>query len=85
MTAVEQQLLETLLELERAIQGGSGPGPKPSLRPLFERLDSLAAQLPRGTDPDLLHFLHRKSYQKARLWLEGRNAENARGTCGAHD
>jgi hypothetical protein len=31
----------------------------------------------------LLHYLHRKSYEKARLWLEDRDAENARGGCSA--
>jgi len=30
----------------------------------------------------LLHYLHRKSYEKARLFLEGRGAENAAGSCG---
>jgi hypothetical protein len=29
-----------------------------------------------------LHYLRKKSYEKARLWLEGRDAENARGNCG---
>jgi hypothetical protein len=44
--------------------------PKPDLLPLFERIDSLSAELPKTTDPDLLHFLRRKSYEKARLLLE---------------
>jgi len=29
-----------------------------------------------------LHYLHKKSYEKARLWLEGREAENKAGNCG---
>jgi hypothetical protein len=28
--------------------------------------------LPKETDRDLLHYLHRKSYQKARAFLEQR-------------
>ncbi len=56
--------------------------PKPDLRPMFARLDALTLQLPKSADPDLLHYLHKKSYQKARLFLEGRDAENQAGNCG---
>jgi len=55
--------------------------PKPELRPLFARIDELAKQLPRDTDPALLHYLHKKSYEKARLFLQGRDAENQAGNC----
>ena len=55
--------------------------PKPNLLPIFERLDQLARQLPKGANPDLLHYLNRKSYEKARLLLLGHNAQNAPGTC----
>lgn len=81
MTPTERSILRTLVELENAVQSMAAAQPKPDLRPLFVRLDELAGQLPASTDPDLLHYLHRKSYQKARLWLEGRDAENARGAC----
>jgi hypothetical protein len=81
MTPTEKELLASLQELDQAL-AGMGPGKaNPSLVPLFERIDSLTAQLPKATDQDLLHYLYRKSYEKARLWLEGREAENARGTC----
>jgi hypothetical protein len=50
--------------------------------PLFARIDELTRKLPRDTDPGLLHYLHKKSYEKARLWLEGREAENKAGNCG---
>ena len=53
--------------------------PKPDLVGLFGRLDDLTAQLPRGTSPDLLHYMHKKSYQKARLFLQGQDPEQ--GTC----
>jgi hypothetical protein len=46
--------------------------PKPNLLPIFSRLDELARQLPPGTEPDLLHYLHRKSYQKACALLQQR-------------
>jgi hypothetical protein len=55
---------------------------KPNLLLLFARIDELTKQLPRGTDPTLLHYLDRKSYEKARLLLEGHGKENAKGSCG---
>ena len=57
-------------------------GPKPDLLPLFARLDELTRRLPPQTAPELLHYLHKKSYEKARLFLEGRDAENTAGNCG---
>ena len=58
--------------------------PKPDLLPLFRRLDTLTAELPASTDPTLMHYLRKKSYEKARLFLQGRNAENQVGNC-RHD
>ena len=40
-----------------------------------------AADPPPDADPELKHFLLRKSYEKARALLEGRQA--ARGSCGS--
>lgn len=81
MTALEEKILTTLTELETAAAQMRTTSPKPDLQALFTRLDALANELPRGTDPDLLHYLHKKSYQKARLLLEGRDKENTRGRC----
>ena len=53
--------------------------PPPSLTPIFTRLGELAAQLPPGGSHDLRHYLQRRSYEKARLWLEGVDPE--KGTC----
>lgn len=83
MHPVEQQILAALVELDATIASMATTTPKPSLLPLFERIDQLTAQLPRGTDPNLLHFLHKKSYQKARQWLEGSGASIPRGGCDA--
>ena len=80
MTRTEQEILQTLIKLDEAVKGLAAANPKPNLLPLFARLDALAEQLPRTTDPELLHFLQRKSYEKARAKLEGRTA--ARGSCG---
>lgn len=77
---IEKEILDTLVELDKAVKGMATANPKPNLIPLFTRLDELAAKLPRGTDPELMHFLQRKSYEKARVKLEGGLA--ARGSCG---
>ena len=79
--SLEKNLLSALIELEAAVKAMPTANPKPNLLPLFNRLDELTKQLPRNTDPALLHYLHKKSYEKARLYLEGRDAENQAGNC----
>lgn len=81
MSDTERAILESLIELDNAVKAMPAANPKPNLLPLFTRVDELTRQLPQNTAPDLLHYLHKKSYEKARLWLEGRDAENARGNC----
>jgi len=58
--------------LDRAVKALPAANPKPSLLPLFARIDGLAEQLPPTADPELRHFLRRKSYQKAKGVLAGR-------------
>jgi hypothetical protein len=70
MNLIEKELLDNLLALETAAAKMATANPKPDLIPIFSRLDELARQLPAGTDPELRHFLQRKSYQKARVLLE---------------
>ncbi|MEY4917179.1 MAG: hypothetical protein RL616_1092 [Verrucomicrobiota bacterium] len=77
----EKEILAALLQLEAAVKSMPTANPKPNLLPLFARLDELTQQLPRATDPSLLHYLHKKSYEKARLFLQGRDAENQLGNC----
>jgi hypothetical protein len=81
MSETERAILQALVELGTAVKSLPTANPKPNLVPLFTRLDELTRQLPKNASPDLLHYLHKKSYEKARLWLEGRGAENARGNC----
>jgi len=40
------------------------------LRAVSEKIDNLAAVLPRPIDPQLAHFLRRKSYDKALEFLQ---------------
>ena len=84
MTGTERDILESLLVLERAVASMPKANPKPNLLPLFTRIDDLTRQLPRDADPSLLHYLHKKSYEKARLFLQGSDAENVRGNCHGH-
>ncbi len=79
MTEIETNLLQTLLELERTVAAMPSANPKPSLLPLFNRLDELSRQLPPATDPSLRHYLQKKSYEKARLFLQGQEVENQSG------
>jgi hypothetical protein len=74
MTDTERALLAALGALEAAAQSMATALPKPDLLPLFERIEVLAGALPPETDPDLRHYLQRKSYAKARQWLEQRQA-----------
>lgn len=71
MTDLESQLAAALDELEATARAMPTVSPKPSLLPLFARIDGLAAQLPPDADPELRHFLQRKSYEKARQHLRG--------------
>ena len=84
MTETEQSILQALVELGHAVASMPTANPKPNLLPMFSRIDELTRQLPRESDPSLLHYLHKKSYEKARLLLQGREAENARGNCHGH-
>ena len=81
MTGTEKEILTSLAELDRAVQSLRTANPKPDLQAIFNRLERLTDELPPNADPSLLHYLHKKSYEKARLFLEGRDAENARGGC----
>ena len=81
MTILEKDILSALIELDTAAKSLRTANPKPDLQPVLSRLDELTRRLPSSANPNLLHYMHKKSYQKARLLLEGREAENARGTC----
>ena len=81
MDSLHQQLLDKLIHLEESVATMATADPKPNLMEIFDSIEGLTAQLPKNTDPGLLHYLHRKSYQKARLFLEGKDAENEVGNC----
>jgi hypothetical protein len=80
-SALEKELLAALIQLDDTVKTMAAAPVKPSLLPLFTRLDELTRRLPTTADPALLHYLHKKSYEKARLFLQGRDAENQVGNC----
>jgi hypothetical protein len=82
MTELEKDVLAALNELDSTVKSMATANPKPRLEPLLARVDELTLKMPRDCDPNLLHYLNRKSYEKARLLLQGRDAESARGVCG---
>jgi len=82
MNAAEQAVLDQLLALDSAVAGMRTASAKPDLRPILAGLDVAIGRLPSGTAPELLHYLHKRSHEKARLFLQGRDAENAAGNCG---
>jgi len=81
ISPLEQDLLKALTELTDTVKAMPTANPKPSLLPIFSRIDELTRKLPRDADPTLLHYLHKKSYEKANLYLQGRDAENQVGNC----
>ncbi len=81
MTELEKDILASLIDLDNAVQSLRTTNPKPELQLIFARLERLTDELPQNADPNLLHYLRKMSYEKARLWLEGRGAENSRGNC----
>jgi hypothetical protein len=86
VTATENAILEALIELEKAAAAARGPQVgtpvKVPILPILERIDRLATELPPTAPGDLRHYLQRKSYEKARLFLMDRGAENTPGNCG---
>jgi len=86
MSAAVQQ--ETLDRLKRmldeyldAVPRQKEPNP-PDLLTLFARLDAIEAEMDSTYPGQLRHYLHQKSYRKAHLFLQDRDAENLRGNCG---
>ena len=81
MSPLENSLLTALNELNATVKSMATANPKPNLLPLFARIDELTQQMPRHTHPTLLHYLFKKSYEKARLFLQGEDLKNQAGNC----
>jgi hypothetical protein len=85
LTSTEAEILKALTELDSAVKSLRLSQARPDLQTLFQRIDSLARELPGEADPQLRHYLAKKSYEKARLFLQGRDGENVAGNCHGHE
>ncbi len=75
------RLARTLDEYLDAVPRQKEPNP-PDLMAIFARLDAFEAEIDANYPGQLRHYLHQKSYRKAHLYLQDRDAENLRGNCG---
>lgn len=73
---IEEELKEALISMQDAISSSDGPTVSKSLI----RLDDLVKENKRDLDPQLKHYLTRRSYEKALMFL---NAEGGipKGLC----
>jgi hypothetical protein len=74
---IEAQIKESLQELRRSITLGDGEAIASSLT----ELDRLTAEHGGGLNPQLLHFLQNRSYEKAMAFLGG-DSDIPAGNCG---
>lgn len=81
MTETEKKILEILKALNHEVSSMNGPGAKPNLVRFFNRLDQLTTELPETTHPRLMHYMHKRSYEKALLFLSGETEDIQRGQC----
>ena len=69
MTTIENELLSALALLETRAKDPLSKTSKPSLLELFTQIEALQTQGMDTLNPQLRHYLERKSYEKALGWL----------------
>ncbi len=69
-------------DLRTALAALVRPAPGSNIAAALDAIEKARAALGPGVDPQLSHYLTGHSYLKALNWLEGRQAENAKGGCG---
>lgn len=67
----EQQVKAALEDFEKGLSSGQSEMVGQALR----RLNQYAEAAPSNTDPQLIHYLKKRSYQKAIQWLNGEDPE----------
>jgi hypothetical protein len=82
VTSLESEILRELVRLDETV-ADMAAGRAGSVLPVTRRLDELARLLPSEADPQLVHYLRKHSYGKARLFLEG-NGEGEPTAPGGH-
>ena len=74
------RLARTLDDYLAAVPRQKEPNP-PDLLAIFARLDALEIEIDSGYPAQLRHYLHQKSYRKARLFLQGGETAVEKGAC----
>ena len=74
---IEAEIKGALGRLMEAIKQADGP----VMAQEMARLDDIVQRQRAGLHPQLVHFLERRSYPKAMMWLEG-DANIPAGICG---
>ena len=74
---IKKELRETLSSLQQGIKNSDASTITGSLRTLDELVSSHRSVL----DPQLVHYLSRRSYEKAQMYLEGKDGI-PKGICG---
>ena len=78
MTTVELELREALAKFMRAVADKN----QPAVTATLSRLTELQRQLGPDTSPMLVHYLERRSYQKALDFLNSGHSETEAPRCG---
>jgi len=81
MPSMDAALVAALTALEQAARARAAGDLSADVRPPLAELDRLTNALPADADPELAHYLRRRSYEKARLFLEGRVGGIEKGGC----
>lgn len=71
MTEFELSLKRTLEDFQAALASGA----KEQLGESLQRINQLTDSTPSDTHPQLVHYLQKRSYQKAIQWLNGEDPE----------
>ena len=74
---IKEKLREALSSLQQGIKNSDASAITGSLRILDELMGSHRSEL----DPQLVHYLSRRSYEKAQMYLEGKDGI-PKGICG---
>jgi hypothetical protein len=81
VTDKERDFLDALAALEEGLKAPGNGGAHADVRGLLRKLEDAALTLLPEADRELKHYLERKSHEKARLYLLGRDHENEKGPC----
>ncbi len=82
MTDVERALLDALRDLDHEVADAAVTKRRPEVVSRILRLRELTSVLSPEADPMLMHCLQRQSWEKARMILDGRQAEVRHGESG---